>query len=48
MATHPTPYFTPGEYLESERKNDYKSEYLNGEISQWEAPVLTMCLSQQM
>jgi Uma2 family endonuclease len=32
MSLQPKTYFTPEEYLELERKVDYKSEYLNGEI----------------
>jgi Uma2 family endonuclease len=32
MASNPKTYFTPEEYLEAERKAEFKSEYLNGEI----------------
>lgn len=32
MSSMPTPRFTPEQYLEMERKADYKSEYLRGEI----------------
>jgi Uma2 family endonuclease len=32
MASNPKTYITPEEYLELERKAEFKSEYLNGEI----------------
>lgn len=32
MSTQPQTFFTPEEYLELERKAEYKSEYCNGEI----------------
>jgi Uma2 family endonuclease len=32
MASHPKQRFTPEEYLELERKAEYKSEYLDGQI----------------
>ena len=32
MSTQPKPFVTPEEYLELERKAEYKSEYHNGEI----------------
>ena len=32
MSTQPTPYLTPEEYLKLERKAEFKSEYLQGEI----------------
>ena len=32
MASLPKPRYTPEEYLELERKADYRSEYLSGEI----------------
>jgi len=32
MSTQPIPYFTPQQYLEMERKADYRSEYYHGEI----------------
>jgi Uma2 family endonuclease len=32
MSLQPKTYFTPEEYLELERKAEYKSEYFNGEI----------------
>jgi len=32
MSQQITPYFTPQEYLRLERRAEYKSEYLNGEI----------------
>lgn len=32
MASHPKHIFTPDEYLELERKAEFKSEYLNGQI----------------
>jgi Uma2 family endonuclease len=32
MAVQPKPFFTPEQYLELERKADYKSEYLAGQI----------------
>ncbi|MEO8595925.1 MAG: Uma2 family endonuclease [Candidatus Solibacter sp.] len=32
MSTQSKPFFTPEEYLELERKAEYKSEYLKGEI----------------
>lgn len=32
MASQPTPYLTPDEYLAVERQNEYKSEYIDGEM----------------
>src|SRR5262249_3085598 len=32
MASLPKPYITPEEYLDIERKSDYKSEYFDGEM----------------
>jgi Uma2 family endonuclease len=32
MSLRPKTYFTPEEYLELDRKSEYKSEYLDGEI----------------
>jgi Uma2 family endonuclease len=32
MATQSTAYYTPEQYLELERKAEYKSEYLSGQI----------------
>jgi Uma2 family endonuclease len=32
MAIRPKPHLTPEEYLALERKAEYKSEYLNGEV----------------
>ena len=32
MSTLPKPYLTPDEYLEIERKAEYKSEYYGGEM----------------
>ena len=32
MATHPTTFLTPEQYLEIERKAEFKSEYYQGEM----------------
>jgi Uma2 family endonuclease len=32
MSTQPVTYLTPEQYLEIERKAEFRSEYLNGEV----------------
>lgn len=32
MTSHPKTYLTPEEYLVFERQNEYKSEYIDGEM----------------